>query len=429
MDNKLDQDLMLAKELPTQSIALILAGGRGSRLKDLTSKRAKPAVHFGGKFRIIDFPLSNCINSGIRRIGVLTQYQSHSLIQHIQRGWSFFNEEMNEFIDLLPAQQQVENSNWYVSTGDAVYQNLDIILRYRANFIVILAGDHIYKMDYSKMLLDHVKKAAKCSVGCIKVPLKNAKGLGVMTIDQSEKIIEFNEKPENPTSLPDDPNHCLASMGIYIFNTDYLVKMLEEDHEDPNSTHDFGHDIIPKGVKQGVVYAHPFNRSCVTSDHSAPPYWRDVGTVDAYWRANLDLASVMPELDIYDPYWPIRTYVDPLPPAKFVQNLDGGQGMTMNSLIGAGSIISGSMIVNSIIFSKVRIDSFCTIDSSIISPDCIIKLRCRLRRCIIDRACYIPEGMIIGENPEEDAKRFYRSESGITLVTREMLRKLGIAQP
>ncbi|MDR1826852.1 MAG: glucose-1-phosphate adenylyltransferase [Methylobacteriaceae bacterium] len=425
----IDQDLILAKELPKQSIALVLAGGRGSRLKDLTLKRAKPAVHFGGKFRIIDFALSNCINSGIRRIAVLTQYQSYSLIQHIQKGWSFFNEEMNEFVDLLPAQQRGDREQWYHGTGDAIYQNIDIVNRYHSKYTVILAGDHIYKMDYAKMLLDHVKTGAKVSVACIKVPREKATELGVMAADKDRKIIKFVEKPADPPGIVDDPTHSLASMGIYIFDTTYLSQTLEEDHADTSSSHDFGKDIIPKAVSQGVAYSHPFEISCVRYSEDAPVYWRDVGTVDAYWRANLDLASVMPELDIYDRYWPVRTYMEPLPPAKFVQNIDGGQGMTVNSLIGAGDIVTGSMIINSVLFARVRVHSFCTIDSSVLCPDVTIGERCRLSRCIVDRACTIPPGMIIGEHREEDRQRFYCTEEGVTLVTRDMLRALGHEQP
>lgn len=428
MTNPVEHDLKLARELPKQSIALVLAGGRGSRLKDLTAKRAKPAVHFGGKFRIIDFALSNCLNSGIRRIGVLTQYQSYSLIQHLQLGWSFLNKEMNEFVDLLPAQQRADQGNWYKGTADAIYQNMDIINRYRSRYTIILAGDHIYKMDYAKMLLDHFKKKAKCSVACIKVKREKASEFGVMGVDEKHKITQFFEKPLDPPTIPNDPEHSLASMGIYIFNSDYLCEKLQEDCLDENSEHDFGKNIIPKAVAEGVAWAHPFELSCVTTDSKAEPYWRDVGTIEAYWRANLDLASVMPELDMYDSYWPIRTYVEPRPPAKFVQNLDGGQGMTLNTLVSAGCIISGSNVINSVIFQDVRINSFCQIEASVLSPDVIVGNSCRLKNCIIDRACTLPDGMVIGEDIEQDETRFYRSEEGIVLVTREMLRQLGIVQ-
>jgi glucose-1-phosphate adenylyltransferase len=416
--------LMLARQLPTDSVALILAGGRGSRLKDLTSTRAKPAVHFGGKFRIIDFALSNCMNSGIRRIGVITQYHSHTLVQHIQRGWSFLNEEMNEFVDLLPAQQRLSTEHWYKGTADAVYQNLDIIRRYGAKYVVILAGDHIYKMDYSRMLLDHVEKGGECTVACLPVPLSEASEFGVMEVSDEHQVLKFLEKPENPPAMPGHPDMALASMGIYIFNAEYLFKLLEEDMSIAESTHDFGKDLIPKITEQGKAWAHPFTISCVTSDAKRTPYWRDVGTLDAYWRANLDLASVTPELDMYDRAWPIRTHMEPLPPAKFVQDRSGSHGMTMNSLVSGGCIVSGSVVVHSVLFPRVRINSFCTIDSSVLLPDVNVGRSCRLRRCIIDRACHIPEGMVIGENAEEDSKRFYRSEGGVVLVTREMLAKL-----
>lgn len=418
--------LMLARQLPQKSVALILAGGRGSRLKDLTKTRAKPAVHFGGKFRIVDFALSNCINSGIRRIGVITQYHSHTLVQHIQRGWSFLNESMNEFVDLLPAQQRDASEHWYKGTADAVYQNLDIIRRYHAEFVVILAGDHIYKMDYSRMLIDHVESGAECTVACIPVPRHEASEFGVMEVGDDNKILQFLEKPQNPPAMPGSEDMSLASMGIYVFNAEYLYQLLEEDMSLADSFHDFGKDLIPKITAQGKAWAHPFTLSCVTStdDDTVQPYWRDVGTLDAYWRANLDLASVTPELDMYDKRWPIRTYMESLPPAKFVQDRSGSHGMTMNSLVSGGCIISGSVVVHSVLFPRVRVNSFCTIDSSVLLPDVNIGRSCRLRRCIIDRACVLPKGMVIGENVEEDSKRFYRSEGGIVLVTREMLARL-----
>ncbi|PPC69652.1 glucose-1-phosphate adenylyltransferase [Pantoea sp. ICBG 985] len=426
---KLDRNdpLMLARQLPTQTVALILAGGRGTRLKDLTAKRAKPAVHFGGKFRIIDFALSNCINSGIRRIGVITQYQSHTLTQHIQRGWSLFNEEMNEFVDLLPAQQRASTEYWYRGTADAVTQNLDIIRRYNAQYIVILAGDHIYKMDYSRMLLDHADRGAKCTIACLPVPLHEATAFGVMAVDADNNVIDFVEKPAQPPSMPGDDSKALASMGIYVFNADYLYELLEEDLQIADSSHDFGKDLLPKIVASGEAYAHSFTLSCVQNDENAEPYWRDVGTLEAYWRANLDLASVTPELDMYDHEWPIRTHMEPLPPAKFVQDRSGSHGMTMNSLVSGGCIISGSVVVNSVLFPRVRVNSFCNIDSAVLLPDVVIGRSCRLRRCVIDRACVIPEGMVIGENPDEDSRRFYRSEEGIVLVTRAMLAKLAAA--
>ncbi|WP_413736695.1 glucose-1-phosphate adenylyltransferase [Sodalis sp. RH21] len=415
--------VMLARQLPIQSVALILAGGRGSRLKDLTAKRAKPAVHFGGKFRIIDFALSNCLNSGIRRIGVITQYQSHTLVQHIQRGWSFLNEEMNEFVDLLPAQQRFATENWYRGTADAVSQNLDIIRRYRAKYIVILAGDHIYKMDYSRLLIDHVEKGSKCTVACLPVPRLEGRDFGVMAVDDKYRVLDFVEKPADPPAMPGFPDQALASMGIYVFDADYLFQLLEEDMQTEGSNHDFGKDIIPKITARGEAWAHPFTLSCVSSaeDDSAPPYWRDVGTLDAYWRANLDLASVTPELDMYDQNWPIRTHMEPLPPAKFVQDRAGNHGVTLNSLVSGGCILSGAHVTHSVLFPRVRVNSFCTLDEAVILPDVNVGRSCRLRRCIIDRACTIPEGMIIGENAEDDKRRFCCSEEGIVLVTRKML--------
>jgi len=416
--------VMLARQLPLKSVALILAGGRGSRLKDLTATRAKPAVHFGGKFRIIDFALSNCLNSGIRRIGVITQYQSHTLVQHIQRGWSFLNEEMNEFVDLLPAQQRQSTEHWYKGTADAVYQNLDIIRRYEAEYVVILAGDHIYKMDYSRMLVDHVEKGGECTVACLAVPLAEASEFGVMDVSEDYRIKSFLEKPQDPPSIPGQPDMALASMGVYIFNADYLFRLLEEDMASEESSHDFGKDLIPKITRQGAAWAHPFSLSCVTQNSEQPPYWRDVGTLDAYWKANLDLASVTPELDMYDRSWPIRTHMEPLPPAKFVQDRSGSHGMTMNSLVAGGCIVSGSVVVNAVLFPRVRVNSFCNIDSTVLLPDVNVGRSCRLRKCVIDRACHIPEGMVIGENADEDSKRFYRSEGGVVLVTRAMLAKL-----
>ncbi|GAB2925473.1 glucose-1-phosphate adenylyltransferase [Hafnia psychrotolerans] len=416
--------VMLARQLPLKAVALILAGGRGSRLKDLTATRAKPAVHFGGKFRIIDFALSNCLNSGIRRIGVITQYQSHTLVQHIQRGWSFLNEEMNEFVDLLPAQQRHSTEHWYKGTADAVYQNLDIIRRYEAEYVVILAGDHIYKMDYSRMLVDHVQKGGECTVACLAVPLAEASEFGVIDVGEDYQIKGFLEKPQNPPCIPGQPDMALASMGVYIFNADYLFRLLEEDMSKEESSHDFGKDLLPRITTEGVAWAHPFSMSCVTQNAELPPYWRDVGTLDAYWKANLDLASVTPELDMYDRSWPIRTHMEPLPPAKFVQDRSGSHGMTMNSLVAGGCIVSGSVVVNAVLFPRVRVNSFCNIDSTILLPDVNIGRSCRLRKCVIDRACHIPEGMVIGENADEDSRRFYRSEGGVVLVTRAMLAKL-----
>ncbi|SCC67493.1 glucose-1-phosphate adenylyltransferase [Kosakonia oryziphila] len=415
---------MLARQLPNKAVALVLAGGRGSRLKDLTSVRAKPAVHFGGKYRIIDFALSNCLNSGIRRIGVITQYQSHTLLQHLQHGWSFLSEGMNEFVDLLPAQQRQGHEHWYSGTADAVFQNLDIIRRYRAEYVVVLAGDHIYKMDYSRMLLEHVLSNSPCTVACIEVPRQDATAFGVMEVSDNLQVQAFWEKPDVPPALPGKPDRSLASMGIYVFNAGFLFRLLEDDHTDSHSEHDFGKDILPKITAQGQVWAHPFSLSCVSSAPGAPDYWRDVGTLDSYWQANLDQAAVMPELDMYDPHWPIRTYAESLPPAKFVQDHSDSYGITINTLVSGGCIISGSSVANSVLFSRVRINSFCSVESCVLLPDVTVGCSCRLRCCVIDRGSQIPEGMVIGENAEEDRQRFYRTENGVVLVTKEMLAKL-----
>lgn len=419
-------DLILARQLPKRSIALVLAGGRGSRLMQMTDRRAKPAVYFGGKFRIVDFALSNCLNSGIRRIGVVTQYKSHSLLRHIQRGWGMFRSEMNEFIDLLPAQQRIDEESWYRGTADAVYQNLDIIRSYRTDYIVVLAGDHIYKMDYSRMLLDHVQHGGGCTVACIEVPLEEAKAFGVMGVDEDRKITSFVEKPANPPAMPGKPDVALASMGVYVFDAEYLYKMLEDDIKDETSEHDFGKNIIPNMVAMGRATAHPFGLSCVSDDKDANPYWRDVGTVDAYWAANLDLASISPELNLYDKNWPIWTYQEQLPPAKFVQDA-AGEHHIFNTMISGGSIVSVANVSNSVLFSKVRIMPNCTIDQAVILPDVEIGAGSRLTKVVIDRACRIPAGMVIGEDAAEDARRFHRTENGVVLVTASMLRDLEAA--
>ncbi|MFM4859022.1 glucose-1-phosphate adenylyltransferase [Aeromonas hydrophila] len=413
-----------SRQLLNETMALVLAGGRGSRLKQLTDNRAKPAVHFGGKFRIIDFVLSNCINSGIRRVGVVTQYKSHSLLRHLQSGWSFLRYQMNEFIDLLPAQQRVDEVNWYRGTADAVYQNLDIIRDHGPKYVVVLAGDHIYKMDYAAMLLDHVNMGARVTVACIEVPRDEASAFGVMAVDGDRKINAFVEKPANPPAMPGKPDTALASMGVYIFEADYLYQLLEEDLANAASHHDFGMDVIPRVVQEGTAYAHPFSMSCVGCCPQKRPYWRDVGTVDSFWEANMDLASVTPELDIYDQDWPIWTSQNMTPPAKFVQDRNGQHGMTINSMFAGGTIVSGSFIVSSVLFTNVRVDSFCTLDQAVIFPGVEIGPGCRLRRVVIDKGCKLPEGLVVGENACEDARRFYRSEQGIVLVTKEMLARL-----
>ncbi|HEY9104616.1 glucose-1-phosphate adenylyltransferase [Chitinimonas sp.] len=424
-------DLIIARQLPRRSIALVLAGGRGSRLKQLTDKRAKPAVYFGGKFRIVDFALSNCLNSGIRRIGVVTQYKSHSLLRHLQRGWAMFRSEMGEFIDLLPAQQRVDEDSWYRGTADAVYQNLDIVRSYRPEYVVILAGDHIYKMDYARMLLDHVQSLDKLgikggvTVACIEVPLDEASAFGVMAVDAQRKIIDFVEKPANPPAMPDQPDKALASMGIYIFDADYLYRLLEADIQDAGSEHDFGKNLIPAAVAAGKAVAHPFGLSSVSSYPHAKPYWRDVGTIDAYWEANLDLASITPELDLYDRNWPIWTYQEQLPPAKFVQDA-GGEHRVYNTIVSGGCIVSVAQVTNSVLFNKVRIHAHCVIDQAVLLPDVEVGQGARLHKVVIDRGCKIPAGLVVGEDAERDTKRFYRSEGGVVLITREMLNGLKV---
>ncbi len=417
-------DPLARLQLPKRAFAIVLAGGRGSRLKQLTDRRAKPAVYFGGKFRIIDFALSNCLNSGIQQIGIATQYKSHSLLRHLQRGWSFLKTEMNEFIDLLPAQQRVSEASWYRGTADAVFQNLDIIRDKRPQFIVVLAGDHVYKMDYSLLLTDHVERGAQCSVACIEVPVADASGFGVMAIDRSRRITSFVEKPVEPPPIPGKPGRALASMGIYVFNAQYLYDALARDLADPASSHDFGRDIVPQVVRSGEAVAHPFGDSCVMGGASQEPYWRDVGTIDAYWEANIDLTAVEPSLDMYDRTWPILTYQEQLPPAKFVFNQDGRRGMALDSLVSGGCIISGATVERSLLFSKCRVNSYCKLQEAVLLPEVTVGRHTRLTRVVIDHGCVIPGGLVIGEDPLEDAGRFERTANGITLVTQEMLARL-----
>jgi glucose-1-phosphate adenylyltransferase len=416
-------ELASSLDLPKRAVALVLAGGRGSRLKQLTDSRAKPAVYFGGKFRIVDFALSNCLNSGIRRIGVITQYKSHSLLRHLQRGWAFLKSEMNEFVDLLPAQQRVDEESWYRGTADAVWQNQDILHGYRAEYIVVLAGDHIYKMNYALMLADHVALGHPCTVACIEVPRSEASAFGVMAVDESRRIIDFIEKPADPPGMPHDPERSLASMGIYIFDAAYLYRELERDMAEPGSTHDFGKDIIPRIVRQGEAVAHPFDLSCVGAKPGASPYWRDVGIIDAYWDANMDLTATVPELNLYDTRWPIWTYQPQLPPAKFVHNQDDRRGLAIESLVSGGCIVSGRAF-RTVLFSSVRVHSHSEVNWSVLLPSVEVGRGARLNRVIVDRGCVIPNGMVIGENAEDDARRFHRSAQGITLVTRAMLEAL-----
>lgn len=408
-----------------QTIALVLAGGRGSRLQALTEHCAKPAVPFGGKFRIIDFVLSNCLNSGVHRIGVLTQYKSHSLMRHVQHGWSFLRNEFNEFIDLLPAQQRIDEESWYRGTADAVYQNLDILRSHRASYILVLAGDHVYKMDYASLIADHVEQGAPCTVACIVVPLAEASAFGVMTVDATRRITRFEEKPSQPQAMPGQPDQALASMGVYVLNAEYLFAALEADVKNPTSSRDFGKDLIPAMVARGDAVAHSFDLSCVKTSPEAPSYWRDVGTVDAYWAANIDLTAITPELDLYDQAWPIWTYQPTLPSAKFVFDDDGRRGMAVDSLVSGGCIVSGSEVRRSVLFSGVRVHSFSSVEEAVILPGADIGRHCRLRKVVIDEGCRIPAGMTIGFDASADAQRFYRSPLGVVLVTSAMLAALG----
>ncbi|MDQ4147809.1 MAG: glucose-1-phosphate adenylyltransferase [Pseudomonadota bacterium] len=413
---KLQRSPRYVSRLTRDTLALILAGGRGSRLGRLTDWRAKPAVPFGGKFRIIDFPLSNCINSGIRRIGVLTQYKAHSLILHIHRGWSFLRGEFGEFVELLPAQQRIDTS-WYTGTADAVYQNLDIIRSHRPVYLLILAGDHVYKMDYGPMIAAHVESGANLTVGCIEVPVDMASAFGVMRIDAEGKVLEFLEKPEDPASSSGPEGTVLASMGIYVANIDFLTEQLTRDANDERSTHDFGKDLIPALLQDYRVFVYPF-RDAVSGRQA---YWRDVGTIDAFWMANLELIGVLPELNLYDDTWPIWTYQQQAPPAKFVFDSDERRGMAVDSMVSGGCIISGAVVRHSLLFSNVHVNSYSSIEDSVILPGAFVGEHCHIHRAVIDENCHIPAGMIIGEHREQDAQRFYVTPQGVTLVVPEML--------
>lgn len=407
--------------LSSQSMAFVLAGGRGSRLEELTDRRAKPAVHFGGKSRIIDFPLSNALNSGIRKMAVATQYKAHSLIRHMQRGWSFFRAERNEYLDILPASQRVSEQKWYLGTADAVTQNIDIVDDYDVKYVVVLAGDHVYKMDYEIMLRQHVETGADVTVGCLNVPREEASGFGVMHIDEAGRILEFLEKPADPPSTPDDPSVSLASMGIYVFDWAFLRDLLLADAEDPDSTHDFGHDLIPSIVRGGSAYAHRFSDSCVMSGLETEPYWRDVGTIDSFWQANIDLTAFVPALDIYDNAWPIWTYAELTPPAKFIHDDDGRRGQAIQSLISGDTIISGSNVSNSLLFTGTRVHSYSSLDFAVVLPHAEIARSAQLTRCVIDSDVRIPEGLVVGEDPDEDGRWFRVTPGGVTLITQPML--------
>ncbi|WP_019591638.1 glucose-1-phosphate adenylyltransferase [Thioalkalivibrio sp. ALE20] len=410
------QPQRFVSRLTRETLALVLAGGRGSRLKQLTLWRAKPAVPFGGKFRIIDFPLSNCINSGIRQVAILTQYKAHSLIQHIQRGWSFLRGEFGEFIELLPAQQRIETS-WYSGTADAVYQNVDIIRQHAPSYVLILAGDHIYKMDYGQMIAQHVESGADMTVGCLEVLKEEATGFGVMGVDAEGRVTSFEEKPDDPATIPGSETHSLASMGIYVFNRDFLFEQLLKDADDTFSSHDFGKDIIPRIIEKNRVMAYPFRDEA----GQRQGYWRDVGTIDSYWKANLELIGVTPELNLYDSEWPIWTYQEQLPPAKFVFDDDDRRGMAIDSMVSGGCIISGSRVRHSLLFSSVEVSACGEVENSVILPDVQVGENAVIRNAVIDKACRIPPGTEIGLDDEADARDYYVSPGGVRVVTPEML--------
>jgi glucose-1-phosphate adenylyltransferase len=404
-------------------MAYVLAGGRGSRLLEMTDTRAKPAVHFGGKSRIIDFALSNALNSGIRRIGVATQYKAHSLIRHLQRGWNFLRPERNEGFDILPASQR-SGDTWYAGTADALYQNIDIIEGYNPEYIVILAGDHVYKMDYALMLEQHAEQKADVTVGCIEVPRMEATGFGVMHVDEKDRIIAFVEKPADPPPMPDNPDMALASMGIYVFKTKFLIDQLHRDAADSSSNRDFGKDIIPYLVKHGKAVAHRFTQSCVRSGAEREAYWRDVGTLDAYWEANIDLTAIIPALDLYDHEWPIWTYAEITPPAKFVHEEVGRRGEAISSLVSGGCIVSGAFLRQSLLFTGVHVHSYARVEQAVILPSADIGRGARLRNVIVEKGVRIPAGLVVGEDPEEDARRFRRTERGVCLITPPMIERL-----
>jgi len=410
--------------LARSAMAFVLAGGRGSRLMELTDRRAKPAVYFGGKSRIIDFALSNAMNTGIRRVAVATQYKAHSLIRHLQRGWNFLRAERNESFDILPASQRVSETLWYRGTADAVFQNIDIIEDSAPRHLVILAGDHIYKMDYERMLQEHVERGAGVTVCCMTVPRLEARGFGVMQVDDSGRIVDFVEKPADPPSLPGQPDVSLASMGIYVFDTAFLIDQLRRDAADATSSHDFGKDIIPSLVAEGRAIAHRFEASCVRSEFERAPYWRDVGTVDAYWEANIDLTNVLPPLDLYDRDWPIWTYAEITPPAKFVHDVDGRRGEAIASLVSGGCIVSGATARRSLLFTNVRLHSYARLEGAVLLPQVDVGQHARLTNVVVDRGVRIPEGLVVGEDPVLDAQRFCRTEKGICLITQAMLDRM-----
>ena len=410
--------------LARSTMAYVLAGGRGSRLMELTERRAKPAVYFGGKSRIIDFALSNALNSGIRRIAVATQYKAHSLIRHLQRGWNFLQPVRNESFDILPASQRVAEDQWYAGTADAVFQNLDIVEGYAPEFLVILAGDHIYKMDYERMLVQHVNSGADVTVACIEVPAAEATGFGVMHVDAADRIVAFFEKPELPPEMPDRPGWALASMGIYVFRRELLSEQLRRDAADPHSSRDFGRDVIPYLVTHGHAVAHRFGRSCVRSHDESEAYWRDVGTLDAYFAANIDLTDIVPALDLYDRNWPIWTYAEITPPAKFVHDVDGRRGSGVSSLVAGGCIVSGSTLRRSLLFTGVHLHSYGRLENAVVLPNVEIERHAELVNVIVDADVRIPAGLVVGMDPVADAARFRRTAAGVCLITQPMIDRL-----
>jgi glucose-1-phosphate adenylyltransferase len=415
-----DEHARLVRQLTRKSYAMVLAGGRGSRLQALTDWRAKPAVPFGGKFRIIDFTLSNCVNSGVRRIGVATQYKAQSLIRHLQRAWSFLDGRFSEFVDIMPAQQQVEQ-NWYRGTADAVFQNLDAIRHGSPEYVLVLSGDHVYKMDYGRLLAFHVRKGADVSVACVEVPRDEATGFGVIGVDEEGRVRSFVEKPADPPEVPGRPGMSLANMGVYVFNARFLYEQLTRDADDPRSEHDFGRNVLPHCVPRYRVFAQPFSESSVVSGPDCRPYWRDVGTIDAYWAANMELTRISPELNMYDEDWPIWTHQEQTPPAKFVFDDEDRRGRAIDSLVSGGVIISGATVRRSLLFSRVRVHSYSLVEDSVLLPTVDVGRHCVIRRAVIDKRCQIPEGTRIGVDPAEDRRRFQVSEGGIVLVTADML--------
>lgn len=414
------RDPRFVSHLTSNTFAMILAGGRGSRLHELTDWRSKPAVPFGGKFRIIDFTLSNCVNSGVRHVGVATQYKSQSLIRHLQRGWSFLDGRLGEFIEIMPAQQQVNESSWYRGTADALFQNLREIRASKPQFVLVLSGDHIYRMDYGRILAAHVARQADLTVACIEVPLQEAKGFGVMAVNEEQRVVAFEEKPAAPQCIPGRPDTALASMGIYVFNAAFLFEQLQRDADEPHSSHDFGKDLIPHCVKRYRTFAQSFADSHV-GEPGKPPYWRDVGTLDAYWEANMDLVQVLPQLNLYDEHWPIWTWQPQSPPAKFVFDYHDRRGSALDSMVSGGCIVSGATVRRSMLFSGVHVHSHTLVEDSLVLPNVQIARHCVLRKCIIDKDCQIAEGTHIGVDAQADRKRYRVTPSGITLVTKEML--------